>query len=285
MPKKMTDIEVLETSGVDHPAHLHEGFAVMKAANPETASAILRALGKEPTMTGPQKSAASGTSTDVAAAAAEAVQKAIDSKLQPILDGLAQSWKDLRGYAETTDEETPSTDAPAADAAAAPAAADVAAATELLKSAGAPEAVQAILKSLGDRATAAETQAKEALAKAAEERDARLDRDATDEFRKAYGNLALNAEEYGPAMRRLADANPTVHKSLTEMLTASNAQLDGAGLFEEVGTAVTKSAGYKDVEGRAQELVNSGRFDTIQKARAHIYETDPASVAASRQEA
>lgn len=287
MPSKMTNIDVLETSGVDHPAHLHEGFAVMKAANPETASAILRALGKEPTMTGQQKSATTGTpdTSAVEAAAAEAVQKAIDSKLQPILDKIAEGWSDLRAYGEQTDADTPSSAAPAADPAA-PAAADVAAATELLKAAGAPEAVQAILKSLDERATAAESSAKEAMAKAAEERDKRLDQEAVGEFAKSYGNLALNAQEYGPALRRLALVDAAVHKSVTEMLTAQNAAQDGAGsLFQESGTAVTKSAGYRNVEARAQELVNSGQFDTIQKARAHVYETDPEAVASTRQEA
>jgi len=33
-PKKMVALKVLETSGVDHPAHLEEGWIVMKNANP-----------------------------------------------------------------------------------------------------------------------------------------------------------------------------------------------------------------------------------------------------------
>lgn len=32
-PRKMVALKVLETSGVDHPAHLHEGWVVMKDAN------------------------------------------------------------------------------------------------------------------------------------------------------------------------------------------------------------------------------------------------------------
>ena len=33
MPKstKLTELTIKETSGVDHPAHLHEGWLVMKA--------------------------------------------------------------------------------------------------------------------------------------------------------------------------------------------------------------------------------------------------------------
>ena len=34
MPKKMVALKVLETSGVDHPAHLEEGWIVMKNSNP-----------------------------------------------------------------------------------------------------------------------------------------------------------------------------------------------------------------------------------------------------------
>lgn len=33
---KMTELVIEETSGVDHPAHLHEGWLVIKASNTES---------------------------------------------------------------------------------------------------------------------------------------------------------------------------------------------------------------------------------------------------------
>ena len=35
---KMTDLIIEETSGVDHPAHLHEGWLVVKASNVSSVS-------------------------------------------------------------------------------------------------------------------------------------------------------------------------------------------------------------------------------------------------------
>ena len=31
MAKKLTELEIVEASGVDHPAHLHEGWLLMKS--------------------------------------------------------------------------------------------------------------------------------------------------------------------------------------------------------------------------------------------------------------
>lgn len=43
----MSDIDITETSGVDHPAHLSEGWVVIKSASPEAVSAALAALSTE----------------------------------------------------------------------------------------------------------------------------------------------------------------------------------------------------------------------------------------------
>ena len=41
---KMTDMIIEETSGVDHPAHLHEGWLVIKAADTATVADVERTL-------------------------------------------------------------------------------------------------------------------------------------------------------------------------------------------------------------------------------------------------
>lgn len=38
--KKLVDLEVLETSGVGHPAHLHEGWIVLKDASAQTVASV-----------------------------------------------------------------------------------------------------------------------------------------------------------------------------------------------------------------------------------------------------
>jgi hypothetical protein len=41
---KLTDLIIEETSGVDHPAHLHEGWLVVKADHVQDAADVLNAL-------------------------------------------------------------------------------------------------------------------------------------------------------------------------------------------------------------------------------------------------
>lgn len=51
MATKLTNLAVFETSGVDYPAHLHDGFIVMKQANPQNVAGILASLTESETMT------------------------------------------------------------------------------------------------------------------------------------------------------------------------------------------------------------------------------------------
>ena len=46
--KKMVRLAVDETSGVDHPAHLSEGWLVMKSANAEEIEAVIDSLTETP---------------------------------------------------------------------------------------------------------------------------------------------------------------------------------------------------------------------------------------------
>jgi hypothetical protein len=45
--RKMVDLLIEETSGVDHPAHLHEGWLVMKAASPSEVWRVLDTVGPD----------------------------------------------------------------------------------------------------------------------------------------------------------------------------------------------------------------------------------------------
>ena len=44
MARKLVKLSIKETSGVDHPAHLHDGWVVMKSATPADAEAVLDEL-------------------------------------------------------------------------------------------------------------------------------------------------------------------------------------------------------------------------------------------------
>ena len=45
--RKMVNLSIEETSGVDHPAHLHEGWLVMKAASEDAVAVALDSVGVE----------------------------------------------------------------------------------------------------------------------------------------------------------------------------------------------------------------------------------------------
>jgi len=78
---KLTDLMVKETSGVDHPAHLHEGWLVMKSADLETALEAVTTTKEIPVEL---------EATEKAVEAVEAVEKAID------LEDIRKELTDLR---------------------------------------------------------------------------------------------------------------------------------------------------------------------------------------------
>lgn len=302
--KRMVDLDVYETSGVDHPAHLHEGFAVMKAHNPEKAGALLRALGKEPRMTQQKATAPAAPSAQksladilaagdgaLAAIKADDVAKAIDSKAQAILDSLATAWQDLRTYAESQDDTTPT----AGGGAAAPevdptlAAAAEAAGLDPALAKSADPAVQALLKSVTDQVQKANEKAAEAEKVAKAERDARLDADAIQKSRGEFKHLTLQHDSVAPALRRLAETMPDVHKAVTEALIGAEAQVEGAGaLTKALGTPGHTGTGnsvWDQIDSMAKAKVEADPTLTIQKARAQVFEENPAMQAAYQKEA
>jgi hypothetical protein len=280
MVGKMTDIHVKETSGVDHPAHLHEGFLVMKAADRPRAEAAVAAFGKKADMTTPPASKAVPMTP-------EDITKAIDKALQPILDNLAKGWSDLRAYAEKNDSSVPSTEgtdpnaAGADPAVAAQAQTDMALSADMLKSA--PEAVAKAFDAQRDELR----KAREEIAK---ERTIRLDNEAIAFAKANYPNLNL-PDETVKSIRLATETDPTVGEALKALLVSHNAMLDGVDVLKELGSSSTSTetapgTALATVEEKAKALMESdpAKFDTIQKAKAHVYETDADLAARAREE-
>lgn len=293
MPTKMTRLTVNETSGVDHPAHLHEGWAVMKAADPTVAKAAFAALGKKENMTVPIKAtprpAVKALSADDIASI---VEKAIDSKLQPILDSLGQNWQDLRAFAESESGDTPTgagpaaADAPAMAAGTMPVTAAVGEAEALEKAlATMPAAVRTMLeKSRSDAAEAVtKALAAEKVAKAAT--DELADEKAIAKAATDWSNIALTAEVV-KSVRRLEQADPELHKATVALLTATNAQLDGSALVKELGQASNGTGGetaLQQVTKAAQVLVDNGEAATLTVAKSIVFERQPELATAVRE--
>jgi hypothetical protein len=254
--RKMVNLSVEETSGVDHPAHLHEGWII-------------------------KKSAASAATVEQAFGSLNTTKEASVPELKKNEDGtVTLSQADYDALLAAKPEAPADGAAPAAEAApegAAPAAAETApegdaeaAEKALIKSM--PPAVQAMLKAQSD-----------ALAKAqadiAKERDTRLDGEAISKARDTFKSLAIDVTKAAPALRRVALIDPELAKSVETALKAADAQLATAGVItavvgkSEAGTG--EEGAYAQLTAKARELHAAGTAPTFEQAFAKAVSDNP----------
>lgn len=223
--RKMVGIDVVETSGVDHPAHLAEGWVVMKSASPEQVEGLFGSLN---TMKG----------TNVPEKAGEAQPSVEDLQKQLVELTKERDEAVAKAAAAVVPETKPET------------------AEDLLKSADLPVAVREALAKAQAENEEFRKQAAKDREDFAKERDARLDVDAISKSKDMFKSLAINHAEVAPALRRVEMVSPDVAKSIEVALKAADAQLKEKGIFEEVGN-VSKS-GASDADGVYQEIVAKG---------------------------
>lgn len=255
--RKMVALKVLETSGVDHPAHLEEGWIVMKNAGTTTEATVSEntettAQEMEPTLEEAyidrivelEKSLAA---SEKIVADMTAAQKASEEKM---------AEEEEAEEEEEMDEE--------------------ATYKSLVKSL--PEPVREMLKKAEDAAA----KASEELRK---EREARRD----EEFvKKAAGwsHLTIDAAEFGPALRRLNDVDATLAEQVEKALEAANAQGESAAIFDEIGrgSRPDENSAYSKVQALAKAAHQAGEFATVEQAVAGIIHKNPDLYAAYRNE-
>jgi len=268
----MVNLSIEETSGVDHPAHLHEGWLVVKSADAATVNTLLDTLTQNLTK--------EDTLSD----------KATEERLTEALEALAKAEEKIakmegdEAPAEETlaDAEAPAADAPA-DAPAEEAAkeeeaapAEMASEDDILKSA--PEAVVKMVEAA--RAEKAEAVAKAVAAETAlrKERDERADAESVEKARASFGALALDAEKVGPALRKLASIDADLAKSLENALTVANGQMESANIFAEIGKSKSGTAGtaWEQIEAVAKAKFESGKTPSLEVAMAEALAENPA---------
>jgi len=263
---KMVRLAVDETSGVDHPAHLSEGWLVMKSANAEEIEAVIDSL-TETTIT--KEDSVSDESTVVTedavvaeapvAEATETESPAVDkdakiaeleaelekAKKMPAfmspdkMDG--ESEEDYKKRMKKMEEEKAMNKKP------------------MEKSLESVEKAFAVEKARAD----------EAVALLQKERDERADADSITKA-KNWNNLPLEAEKVGPALRRLALIDEDLTKSIEGILEAVNAQAKTSNLFAEIGKSVDSSAtdAYDRLTALAKAAVESGVAPSFEVAMA-----------------
>lgn len=227
----MVNLAIEETSGVDHPAHLHEGWLVMKSADESEVQRVL-----DETLTEEDSNMEETTTT-----ATEAQVEKAEMSLEDAMKKIAELEAKL---AESKSE----------DAAEANMAKSVDASEDFLKSAPEP-----VVKMIEDLRKQAET----ATAALQAERDSRADVEAIEKA-KGWANINLDAEKVGPALRRLSSIDSDLAKAVEDVLTSINAQAESANIFAEIG----KSADFKEgnAYGRMTAMAKSAVEDGVAKS-------------------
>jgi hypothetical protein len=266
--RKMVALNIEETSGVDHPAHLHEGWLVIKSENLTGVDDLLSDLSNKENNSnefqkGTEEEAMSETSnveTTPEVLSTQEVDKAkgqmsydeMMNKIKMLEDELAMANKKLKKSEDEVVVDTAS----------------------LVKEA--PEPLRKMLEDLEKSAQDATARANAAEEILKAERIARANSEAIEKA-KAWKFLGLDAEKVGPALRQLAEINEELAKSVEEALNSVNAQAESANIFAEIGKSANPTTGdaYEQLTSLAKSLTESKTGVTFEQAFADAVKSNP----------
>lgn len=267
---KMVNLAIEETSGVDHPAHLHEGWMVIKAANPTEVDEIVASLiaKSDETQTPDNASGDEGkkedsmpenTSTETQVTEEQVVEETTDA-LKAAEARIAELEEALAKASATSEDATEAQAEPTED--------------DLLKAA--PESVRNMVEALRKSADEAATRAAAAEAALVAKSEEQANADAISKARE-WAHLSLDAEKVGPALRRLAELDEELAKSIEETLSSVNAQAESANIFAEIGksAAPVEATALDRINSLAKAAVAKGEAATFEQAFANVVATNP----------
>lgn len=248
--RKMVKLKVEETSGVDHPAHLEEGWIVMKSKGAKVAKQPkveieLETENETEDMMDEETEKAADEETDF---------EAMFAKMKEERDMYKGKYEDLmKEYGPSEDDEASMEKAM-------------------------PEPVRAMLKKARDEAEAARTELRKEV-------DARLDREYVNKAAE-WSALSVDADKIGPVLRKMADLDADLTKSIMAALASANAQAEAANIFAELGTSHRPDSGdaYSRMTKMAKAAVEAGEHKTIEQAISALVVSNPDLYDAYRQE-
>ena len=261
---KMVRLAVDETSGVDHPAHLSEGWLVMKSANAEEIEAVIDSI-TETTIT--KEDSVSDESTvvteDAVVAEATPTESPAEDKDARIAELEVELEKAKSKMTANEQEEADEVQKPGESDA------DYAMRMKEMKMSKKPMYMEKSLDSVEKAFAVEKARADEAVALLQKERDERADADSITKA-KNWNNLPLEAEKVGPALRRLSLIDEDLAKSIEGILSAVNEQAKTSNLFAEIGKSVDSSAvdAYDRLTALAKAAVESGVAPSFEVAMA-----------------
>ena len=248
----MVNLAIEETSGVDHPAHLHEGWLVMKSASESEVQRVLdKSLTKEDsTMEDMKTTEATEVKVEKTVEEELAMAQARIAELEAKLAEKEQKPEVEVEMAMNEDSMEPKKEE-----------------EDYMKSA--PTSVVKMITDL-------KKQAEEATAELRKEREARADAQSVEKA-KGWANLNLNAEKVGPALRRLSETDSELAKSVEEILSSVNAQAESASIFAEIGKSADFKSGnaYERMTTLAKSAVEEGVAKSMAQAIADVASKNP----------
>ncbi len=266
----MVKLKVDETSGVDHPAHLEEGWIVIKSKGAPVAKKSVmeeeetEKAGKMPAFIQAKIDARETKEDDEEDEDDEETMKAKDdeetdfeamfAKMKSERDMYKNKYESFeKKYGAMNDEE------------------------DAMEKA-LPRPIREMLNKARDEAQTART----ALRK---EVDARKDSEFVAKV-SAWGALSVNPQEIGPVLRKMADVDADLTKKVMEALSSANAQADAANIFAELGTSVRPDSGdtMSRITKMAKSAVANGDHKTVEQAISALMITNPELYEAYRQE-
>ncbi len=281
--RKMVSLNIEEASGVDHPAHLHEGWLVIKSDNLTGMDDLLSDLNKQE-----NKSDASlyQKGTEEEPMAQDDTQNVIDKakmmpeedkekgmhneedkkkmsyddmkkKIAELEDELDKAKKLIEKTMQNKDEEMKKEDI-----------------TSLIKSA--PEPIRQMLETMEKSAKEAQTRVAEIEEVLKSERVARANEEAVEKA-KAWKFLGLDAEKVGPALRQLSEVDAELAKSVEEALASVNAQAESANIFAEIGKSANPATGnaYDQLTSLAKSVTENKKGVTFEQAFSEAVLSNP----------
>jgi len=268
----MVNLAIEETSGVDHPAHLHEGWLVMKSANESEVQRVLdETLTEEDSTMEDTKTTTITEEVEVEKAMTleEAMAKIaeLETKLASMLEKALEKKPEDVYMKMDMEQKADESDSDYAKRMKGLHMSKSKIEEDFIKSA--PESVVKMIQNL-------RKEAEDATAELRKERDARADAEAIEKA-KGWNNLNLDADKVGPAIRRLSTVDTELAKAVEDLLSSVNAQAESAQIFAEIGKSANFKSGnaYERMTSLAKSAVEEGLAKSFEQALGDVASNNP----------
>ena len=244
--RKLVKLNIKETSGVDHPAHLTEGWVVMKSADASDLTAVLDEI-----------------RGDVEAPADEVVAESVETEISPVETPAGEELANFVSKEETM-PNTP-------DVVIIP---EAASEDEIIKAM--PASIRKMLDESKATAEAALFKAAASEAALIAERDARADEAAVVKASQ-WSSLNIDPTVVGPALRRLAETDTVLANEIVKALDSANAVAETSVVFSEIGSEAPVAAddAFAKMSNLAKAAVADGTSPSFEAALMAVAQSNP----------